>query len=711
MQQLSTLNEVPSIQKEKERINTNISMARILQTKRELEIIFDALTVPVFLIDRERVIIRANKAFARLMGVDIGSVVGKKCHDLFHKGNPPENCPCDKILEGNAPVFTESEIGRRHFKIISSPVFDDSDEVFAYVHVLSDITEIKEADERIKDEARVSAALLDVAVAVSSLTSIDEVMNKVSVTCRMVFNSSSCMTWLLDKGTDAFRPVAASGLSPENLPFFNAFKINKNDMLLINGLVTNKKVFTVEDVNESPWVKKEYLKPLGVVSLLAAPIVSMGKVCGILFVGYGEPRRFSSRDASILHGISHQVSVAVANAGMYQDIMSTSMELSHRIETIQTMHEIDMSILSSIERDVILETAVTMVSRVIPCDRGAIATVDMERRAFIYVAGFNVSLSKNTVVPFTDTSATEVVRTGRPQYYDNLRSLPHLLPLEEGLMKAGSLSQVRVPLVDKGEVVGMLSIGSNRASAFTPDDLFTLERLAAQITVALENSMLVEGLKESNLNIEQTMDATVLSLSKLAEFRDPETGFHLERMSHYSRLLAEECLDKKIYRVDESFVRDIFKASVLHDIGKVGVKDSILLKPGKMTVEEFEEIKRHTTMGGQIIEAAEGMLNFRSFLTMAKDVAYYHHEKYDGSGYPKGLKGEDIPLSSRIVALADFYDALTSHRVYRNWVKSHKEVKGMILEEEGRHFDPTIVAAFLKREKEFLDINKRFPDK
>lgn len=301
--------------------------------------------------------------------------------------------------------------------------------------------------------------------------------------------------------------------------------------------------------------------------------------------------------------------------------------------------------------------------------------------------------------------------TGRPQYHDNLKSASNLPPVEKTLMEAGLLSHIRAPLVLKESVIGILSIGSKRPSAFTPDDLSTLNWLREQITVALENSRLVEELRKSNIAIEETFDATVLSLSKLAEFRDQDTGYHLERMSHYSELLAEECRNRNISSIDGRFIKEIAKASILHDIGKVGIRDMILLKPGKLTPEEFEEMKRHTVIGGEILETAEKKVSFGSFLTMAKEIAYFHHERYDGSGYPRGLKGEDIPLAARIAALADFYDALTSRRVYRKGAGTHEEVKGMILEGEGKHFDPKVVAAFLERESDFISIGNLFPDK
>lgn len=676
------------------------------------EAIFDALTFPVSLHDRHMTVIRTNKAFAELTGLSMSDIVGNKCYNLFHKGLPPANCPYQKTLEQSTPFSSEIRFGERYFNVISSPVFDDNGEMCAYLHVMNDVTELRHAEDNTKEEAKVTAALLDVAVAVSSLSSIDEVMKRVSAVCRMVFGSTTCMTYLFDKDTECFLPTAASGLSPAAIPFFTSSRIGSDDMLLIKGLVRDKKIFTIDNTEESPWINMEYARPLGIVSLKAAPVISMGEVVGLLFVTYDEPREFSEKDVAILHGISHQISIAVSNARMYQTIMDKSMALSHKIETIQAMSDIDRGILSSIERDVILETAISMIGRVISCDMARISLVNHEKKELVYTAGFGNPFPKNTAIPFGDTTATEVLSTGRPQYHDNLKSSANLPPVEKRLMEAGLLSHIRVPLMVKGSVIGILGIGSKRPSAFTPDDLSTLNGLREQITVALENSRLVEELKKSNIAIEETFDATVLSLSKLAEFRDQETGYHLERMSHYSELLAEECRNRNISStIDGRFIKEIAKASILHDIGKVGIRDMILLKPGKLTPEEFEEMKRHAVIGGEILGTAEKKVGFGSFLTMAKEIAYFHHEKYDGSGYPKGLKGEDIPLAARIAALADFYDALTSRRIYRNGASTHEEVKAMIIEGEGKHFDPKVVAAFLEREGDFIKVGNLFPDK
>lgn len=211
--------------------------------------------------------------------------------------------------------------------------------------------------------------------------------------------------------------------------------------------------------------------------------------------------------------------------------------------------------------------------------------------------------------------------------------------------------------------------------------------------------------------IRQIQGAAMVSLAKLAETRDPETGQHLERIGNYSRLIAQELstLPEYNHYITESYIQDIYSSSPLHDIGKVGIPDAILLKPGRLTPKEFEEMKLHSAIGGGALSAADQMLGGQSFLTLGKQIAYHHHEKWDGSGYPDGLKGTEIPLSARIVAIADVYDALTSKRVYKDAV-SHDQARAIIIDSSGSHFAEDVVRVFLKRADDFLEIRKRYKD-
>ena len=207
---------------------------------------------------------------------------------------------------------------------------------------------------------------------------------------------------------------------------------------------------------------------------------------------------------------------------------------------------------------------------------------------------------------------------------------------------------------------------------------------------------------ESYRKIQEARAATILGLAKLAEYRDEGTGTHLERIRDYARILAVELSKDPRFSdtVDQQYVDDIYQSSILHDIGKVGTPDALLLKPGKLTGEEFDIIKRHTLMGGNALKAIESQIEGKSFLAMGREIAFNHHEKWDGSGYPRGLKGEAIPLSARIIALADVYDALTTKRFYKE-AFSHEKAKNMIILLKSKHFDPRIVDAFLAVQKEF----------
>lgn len=208
-----------------------------------------------------------------------------------------------------------------------------------------------------------------------------------------------------------------------------------------------------------------------------------------------------------------------------------------------------------------------------------------------------------------------------------------------------------------------------------------------------------------------TRDVTIFALAKLAESRDPDTGAHLERVRHYSRLLAQHLrgLPEFEDQIDEEFVRLIFLTSPLHDIGKVGVPDSVLLKPDRLTEEEFEAMKMHTTIGADTLEAALAAHPEAMYLQMARDIALTHHERFDGSGYPLGLKGEAIPLAGRIVALADAYDAMTSKRVYKA-AYTHEVARSIIVDASGTQFDPEVVEAFRSQEREFCRVRQSFAD-
>lgn len=202
--------------------------------------------------------------------------------------------------------------------------------------------------------------------------------------------------------------------------------------------------------------------------------------------------------------------------------------------------------------------------------------------------------------------------------------------------------------------------------------------------------------------------STILALSKLAESRDDDTGQHLERTRFYCKVLTEELMRRRLFprEIDEAFLQGIAHASALHDIGKVAIPDAILRKRGKLTQEEFEIMKTHTTLGAQSLQQVAANYPHNQFLQMGLQIARSHHERWDGSGYPEGLKGEQIPLAARVMAIADVYDALRSPRSYKEaW--SHERARSTIMEGRGSHFDPTLVDCFLELEAVFEEMSRQ----
>jgi putative two-component system response regulator len=269
-----------------------------------------------------------------------------------------------------------------------------------------------------------------------------------------------------------------------------------------------------------------------------------------------------------------------------------------------------------------------------------------------------------------------------------------------------------------GEINAFESGAADYLSVPTAPEIF-MARVKAQMAshskvdlVRLINSQLEHVVSQRLEELTAVQNATILAMTSLAQTRDIETGNHIKRTQHYVRVLAQRLQKHPRF---SSFLTDrnidlLFKSAPLHDIGKVGIPDRILLKPGRLTADEMTVMKTHTTLGRDTITYAEKLMGTKlDFLTLAQEIAYSHQEKWDGSGYPQGLSGNAIPISARLMAVADVYDAIISQRVYKLGM-SHAEAVEIIVEGSGTHFDPDIIDAFLKVRDEFQKIAARYSD-
>lgn len=284
----------------------------------------------------------------------------------------------------------------------------------------------------------------------------------------------------------------------------------------------------------------------------------------------------------------------------------------------------------------------------------------------------------------TDPTTAQVVETLQHRVHSKEHSVHGKMKqvAKDGRLLTMSLA-ISPMLGTSGEVQGILGIGLD----------------------VTEEARLSQELLKSFQLLKETQDVSIFSLARLAESRDDETGMHLTRIQHYCRALCNQLARQHAYcdYMTPQFAEDLVRSSVLHDIGKVAVPDSVLLSSNKFTEEEYKVMQQHPIHGGQALDDAVKKLGKESFLSVGRDIAFFHHEHWDGNGYPFGLKGEAIPLSARIVALADVYDALTAQRRYKK-AFTHGEACSIILEAKGKQFDPEVVDAFLKAENEFRTI-------
>ena len=317
--------------------------------------------------------------------------------------------------------------------------------------------------------------------------------------------------------------------------------------------------------------------------------------------------------------------------------------------------------------------------------------------------GSLAGLSENLlglIVKIDDTNLKEAIVTGKALIINDFEKHVKNKPIKDYnkiIIKAGIKSSIAFPIITNTKAVGVIFFSSKNKNVYTHNHENFLETLASSISLSFEKCILMDDLIYRN----------IMSLVKLAELRDGNTGDHLDRMKIYSREIAKLLSEDSIYKeeISSEYIKDIEKFSPIHDIGKVGINDGILLKPGKLTCSEFEEMKKHTIYGAEVVRSSENnsLGDRKSLFKMGIEIIESHHEKWDGTGYPFSKKGTEIPLSARIVAVADVFDALASKRPYKE-AFSFEESFNIILEGKGKHFDPEIVRVFEKNKDIIYEI-------
>lgn len=358
------------------------------------------------------------------------------------------------------------------------------------------------------------------------------------------------------------------------------------------------------------------------------------------------------------------------------------MQQERRLRHMDVLRKLDTAIASQKEMRLILDTVLDEIIMQLRVDAAGIMKLDEISGDLRYVAskGFLNEDSKNIIIPFGAGHAGRSAKERRTIQIPFLTLDPHTTFQIQTIEKEGFISYFAVPIIARDKVYGVVTVFTREPLDVASEWIDYLQTLAGQTAIAMDSAAMFEELKLANRELTEAYDATIEGWSKALEFRDRETGGHSQRVTDMTVKIAETM------GMSSDEIAHLSRGAVLHDIGKMGIPDHILLKPGKLTEEEWEIMRTHPKI-------AYDLLSPIKFLERSLDIPYAHHEKWDGTGYPKGLKGTEIPLSARIFAVADVWDALRSDRPYKKAFPFEKALE-CIREGSGSHFDPEIVEIF-----------------
>jgi HD-GYP domain-containing protein (c-di-GMP phosphodiesterase class II) len=406
---------------------------------------------------------------------------------------------------------------------------------------------------------------------------------------------------------------------------------------------------------------------------------------------HGELRYVQCRGALVYDAAAQPVRFV----GTAQDVSErklSEIQIRQQIARLTALRNIDLAITSSFNLQFALSSVLTETINQLQVDAAAILLLQSEQQSMTYAAvqGFRSHDIAGASIPMEGSYAGQAVSKRRMVRIESLPERPDGKEVTQLLDSEGFITYFGVPLISKGKVLGVLEVFHRVALTPYPEWVEFLETITGQAAIAVDNFTLFENLQKSNLELQQAYDATIEGWSHALDLRDKETEGHTQRVTEMSQRLA------RIMGIKGETLLQMRRGALLHDIGKLGVPDGILLKPGQFTPEEWEVMAQHP-------QFAYDWLAPIAYLKEALAIPYCHHERWDGSGYPRGLKGEEIPLSARIFSVVDEWDAVTSDRPYRKaW--PHERAVEYIRENSGKHFDPDVVEIFLNNLDKIISI-------
>jgi PAS domain S-box-containing protein len=655
------------------------------QSEAQYRTLVDSLSHGLSMVNREQVITFANPSLCQMLGYSRAELLGHKVFEFFDSENQEiirEHL--DQREQGDRTPYEVAWNRKDGEQIIAQitpiPLFDPGGHLQSTVAVITDITDRKRAEAQVRQHLQSLRLLIGGVEKLAKIRDPDVMGEEI---CRLVVDAfATRLVWLgrIEAG-DRVHPLCWAG---ETATCLNDMEMRLHDAGVSSGPIgeaieTGQPVL-INDVslekNWTLWGCASLHRGQG--ALVAFPLMSDQQVFACLNIYADEPNFFTPERVDLLKAFARIAAAAMENARL-------SLKVEKHLKHLQALHSIDQAISSSLDLDVTLNVLLEHLTIQLQVDAAAVLLLDPRTQTLEFAAGrgFHRDAIRQVRVPLTEGCAGSVAMTQAPVYVPDLTAVRHKCFRAELFASEGFVSYYGVPLHNKGQIRGVIEIFHRRRFNAEEDVLEFLEAMAGQAAIAIDNATLFAEMQQSHQELSLAYGATLEGWARALELRDFETKGHCTRVTDLTLQLA------RALGVEEQDLPHIYRGALLHDVGKIAVPDAILFKAGPLTPEEWVIMRQHPIYAHELLTPI-------AYLRPAVDIPFCHHERWDGSGYPMGLKGEDISLAARIFMVVDVWDALGSDRPYRRAWPPDK-IKAYLREQAGKQFDPRIVQVFLEK--------------
>lgn len=645
----------------------------------------EATANAIVITDVEGAIEWANPAFARLTGYEIEEVIGQNPRFL-KSGYQEEEFYAelwDTILDGE--VWHNELINQRkdgsHYteEMTITPVYGQQGKIGHFIAVKQDVTERKKAERERQHSAEQFETLYEMAWDLAGEQDLRELLHKIVIRARELFSTQVSSIYLYDSARDELEMAAVEGYE---VPLGTRIPMGEG---LVGRVAQKRTSLALQDYRKWEGRLIAY-EGVPLTSVLQVPMLYAGELVGVLSINEMAPhiRKFTPDDENLLSLLATSAAGAVHSARSFQTAQ-------RRLEKLMSLQKIDKAISGVLDRGMMLRILLRQIVSQLEVDAACILLHDPHLDMLGYGAGegFKTDNFRHTNLRVGERFAGQVALERRIIHIEDLRKHEADFLKKPDFEREGFLTYFGVPLITKGQVIGVLEVFHRMV--FQPDQEWVdfLNTMAGQVAIAIDNINMFTAIQKAHRKLALAYDHTLEGWARALEIRDMETEGHSRRVTRMAVDLA------RVMGIHGQDLAHFRRGALLHDIGKMAIPDQILRKPGPLNEEEWEIMYRHPRYAYEMLKEID-------YLRPALDIPYCHHEKWDGTGYPRGLKGEEIPLAARVFAVVDYWDALTSDRPYRDaW--SEEKALAHIREESGKHFDPRVVDVFLMLLEEWRD--------